>query len=620
MTDVVEAPAATRAVPQLPGTAPGMPELRRRRRWSGPTRVLVAAAVLIVAQLLVRGWVALSGALAQADLVVAGRSARQPILSAEFLFPDDDRFAPLADLLTAGLTRVAPLEYWPMAAALILLQALASLAVLRLLRLLLGTRPVVLLPLVLYLFSPLALAAFDNWSIAVGAVPFQAALAWICGDAVALHRTGRRTRYAVSGTLVLALALGFGEKAVVIPAVAFVVLAVVLRQSGETSPLVASLRRGLLLWAGQAAVLAAFLWRFGPAVQPRTVPADHAGTVTTAVDAVGTSVTDGILPGLVGGPLFWTDFGTWADPPTALVVTAPVVAVAAVGWAARRRQGGGVVWALLACYVGVSVVLLVAGRLTAGVTAGFALNLRFFPDIVLVAAIALALVARAPVRDPARRALLDRTERRDAAVLLAVFFVGLSLWSTAGYGQTRDTQPTRDYLATAERSLRAADAPLLDHPVDASVVWGLSAPYNRVSWVFAPAGIETAVSTDDPKVLAPSGDLVDARVSAEHASVPGPAPACGYLTEPLGTTRIVLDEPAADAEWTVQLNYLAGSDGWILVSLGSGEGEVAPVRKGVNAVYLSLRGEGRLLSVSSETPDMALCIDQALVGVLEAAD
>ena len=56
------------------------------------------------------------------------------------------------------------------------------------------------------------------------------------------------------------------------------------------------------------------------------------------------------------------------------------------------------------------------------------------------------------------------------------------------------------------------------------------------------------------------------------------------------------------------------------MSLGSGEGEVAPVRKGVNAVYLSLRGEGRLLSVSSETPDMALCVDQALVGVLEAAD
>ena len=620
MTDVVEAPAATRAVPELPGLAPAPPESRRRRRWSAATRVLVAAAALIVAQLLVRGWVALAGALSQEDLVVAGRSARQPLLSAEFLFPDADRFAPLADLLTAGLTRLAPLEYWPMAAALVLLQGLASLAVLRLLRLLLGTRPVLLLPLVLYLFSPLALAAFDNWSIAVGAVPFQAALAWICGDAIALHRTGRRWRFAVSGSVVLVLGLGFGEKAVVVPAVAFVVLALVLRQSGDTSPIVASLRRGLWLWVGLGAVLTAFVWRFGPAVQPRTVPADQAGTVPTAVDAVGTSVTDGILPALVGGPLFWTDFGTWADPPTALVAGAAVVAVAAVGWTARRRQGGGVIWALLAAYVLACVVVLVVGRLTTGVTAEFALDLRSFPDIVLVAAIAVALVARAPAREPARGALLQSTERRDAAVLLAVFFVGLSLWSTAGYGQTRDNQPTRDYLATAERSLRAADAPLLDHPVDASVVWGLSTPYNRVSWVFAPVGIETSTSTDDPKVLAPSGTLVDARVDAEYASVPGPAPSCGYLVEPLGTGRITLGTPAAEAEWTVQLNYLAGSDGWILVQLGSGEGEVAPVRKGVNAVYLSLRGEGGRLTVSSETPDMALCIDQALVGVLEAAD
>jgi hypothetical protein len=50
VTDVVEAPAATRAVPQLPGTGLSTPEPRRRRRWSGPTRVLVAAAVLIVVQ------------------------------------------------------------------------------------------------------------------------------------------------------------------------------------------------------------------------------------------------------------------------------------------------------------------------------------------------------------------------------------------------------------------------------------------------------------------------------------------------------------------------------------------------------------------------------------------
>ncbi|SOE02907.1 hypothetical protein [Blastococcus haudaquaticus] len=624
MTEVVEAPTAPHVVAETQGSTRS-PEPRPRRRLSPSHRVQLAAAVLIVGQLLVRGWIALAGALSQDDLVVAGRSARLPLFSAEFLFPDADRFAPLADLLTAALTRMAPLEYWPMAAALVVLQALALLAVLRLLRLLLGDRPVLLLPLALYLFSPLSLAAFDNWSAAVTAVPFQAGLAWVCGDALALHRTGRRIRYAVSGTLAFGIALSFGEQAVVIPAVAaipvvaFTVLAVVLRQSGETTPVLATARRGLWLWIGLAATSAALVWRSGSAVLPRTVPDDQSGTLATAVDAVGTTLTDGILPALLGGPLFWRDFGTWADPPTALVAAA-VVVVAVAGWLARRREGGGLVWLLLAGYILLSVLVLVVGRLTSGATAEFALDLRSFADIALVTAIAVALLVRAPVRDGTRTGFLDRTERRDAAVLLTIFFVGLSLWSTASYDQTRNTQPARDYLATAQRSLLTAEAPVLDHAVASSVVWGLSAPYNRVSWVFAPAGVRTSASTDDPKVLGAGGHLVDARVAGGYASVPGPEPACGHRVRPLGTTDVPLADPAGEADWTVQLNYLAGSDGWILVSLGSGEGEVAPVRKGVNAVYLSLRGEGDRLRVSGETPGMALCIDRAMVGVLEAAD
>jgi hypothetical protein len=578
--------------------------------------VLLAAAGAIVVQLLVRVWVARDGVLAQDDLVVTGRSARLPLLSADFLLPDGNSLAPLAHLLTGALTRVAPLEYWPMAVTLVLLQAVASLAMLRLLRLLLGDRPVLLLPLLLFLFSPLAVAALDSWSTAVGALPLQAGLAWVCGDAVRMHRTGRR-RYAVTATLAFATAVLFGERALVILPVSFAVLAVLLRQSGESSPLVAALRGARWLWGGLVAATAICIWQFWPAVHPRSVPAEQSGSLTSGVEAVVRTITHGILPGLVGGPLSWSDFGTWADPPAVLVAGALAVAVVTVVWVSWRRRGCGVIWALLAAYVGVAVLTLVVGRLTSNVAAAFPLSLRYFADVVPVAAIAVALVARAPAREAPRGSLLQHRERRDVAVLVAAFFVGLSLWSTGTYTQTRSTESTREYLANARESLAAVDAPLLDHAVPASVVWGPAAPDNRISRVFAPIGVETASSTADLQLLGPDGRLVDGRVTDEFALLPGLTPGCGHLVEPPAPTGILLDGQVVAGEWTVQLNYLASQSGWVTVAFERGDALRVPVRAGLSTVYLTLRGEGGFLTVASRTPGLAVCIDTGLVGLLE---
>src|SRR4051794_33014208 len=111
-------------------------------------------------------------------------------------------------LLTGLLSRLAPLEWWPMAVAMVALQLLASLAVWRLLRILLGNRPIILAPLLLYLFSPLSLSAFAWWIAAVNALPLQAGLAWVVGDAILLWRTGR-VRYAITGTAAFLLTLLF---------------------------------------------------------------------------------------------------------------------------------------------------------------------------------------------------------------------------------------------------------------------------------------------------------------------------------------------------------------------------------------------------------------------------
>ncbi len=84
-----------------------------------------------------------------------------------------------------------------------------------------------------------------------------AALAWVCGDAVLLVRTGNQ-RYAVTGLLVYVGGLLFFEKAAVIPFVAFAIAALLAYVTGTGSPMVVW-RRGIRLWVSSLAVTAAWI-------------------------------------------------------------------------------------------------------------------------------------------------------------------------------------------------------------------------------------------------------------------------------------------------------------------------------------------------------------------------
>lgn len=185
--------------------------------------VLLVAGCLIALQLLLRGWVAASGYFYWDDLILVGRAGRYPLLSADLLLHNHDgHFMPLAFVVAWMVTQAAPLVWAGPVLVLVLGQLAVSVAVLRLLRLLLGLRWALLVPLVFFLFAPVTLPAFAWWSAALNTLPLQFALAWVIGDALLLLRTGRR-RYAVSGTIVLAIALLFFEKSVIVPFVAFAV-------------------------------------------------------------------------------------------------------------------------------------------------------------------------------------------------------------------------------------------------------------------------------------------------------------------------------------------------------------------------------------------------------------
>ena len=165
------------------------------------------------------------------------------------------------------------------------LQLLASLALLRALYVILGWRPVLLIPLTFALFTPLAVPGFAWWAAALNSLPMLAALAWVCADAILLVRTGNQ-RYAVTGVLVYFGGLLFFEKAAVIPFVAFAVAALLCHVSAVTGSALRTVwRAGTRLWiavAGADRRLGGAVSGRGESAAVEFRPVDDVGSVVRA--------------------------------------------------------------------------------------------------------------------------------------------------------------------------------------------------------------------------------------------------------------------------------------------------------------------------------------------------
>ena len=99
------------------------------------------AALLIAAQLAVRAVLAFGGYFYWDDLILIGKAGTHGLLSPSYLFDDHDGHVMPAAFLVAGvIIRLAPLDWTGPAISLVVLQLLASLALLRALYVILGWR------------------------------------------------------------------------------------------------------------------------------------------------------------------------------------------------------------------------------------------------------------------------------------------------------------------------------------------------------------------------------------------------------------------------------------------------------------------------------------------------
>jgi len=586
--------------------------------------VAVAAAALIALQLMVRAVLAFEGYFYWDDLILVGRAGTHGLLSPGYLFDDHDGHVMPGAFLVAGMiTRLAPLVWtWP-AVSLVVLQLLASLSLLRALHVILGWRPVLLIPLCFALFTPLGVPGFAWWAAALNSLPMLAALAWASADAVLLVRTENQ-RYAATATLAYLGGLLFFEKAAVIPFVAFTVTALLYHVRGDPAAVRTVWRRGLRLWVATLALTAVWVVVYLIVVDQQRWSLD----LPMTWDLLRRSITHGIVPGLVGGPWQWQRWAPaspWAVPPVAVMTLGWVALAAVVAVSVWRKQRIGAVWLVGAGYAVACQIPIYLMRSSAFTALELAQTLRYLPDLVVVLALLAAVGFCAPNR-PESELLNASRARTTVVVSVAAAFVASSLFSTATFLTSWRQNPAQPYLQNAIRGLAdaraASGAPLLDQEVDPLVLQRVVGPENLASHMFALIHDrpEFARYTGRLRMLDTSGRLVDAKVTWVRTIVPGPVPQCGYFVQSGGgadePVRMPLDGPLLPAEWTAEINYLANSEGSMLLSLSAGPQTKVPVQPGLNRVFVRLSGAGDAITVRAATAALSLCLASGPVGYL----
>ena len=589
-------------------------------RLTRPNWVASTAIALIAVQLVIRAVLAFRGYFYWDDLILVGRAGTQGIFSPSYLFDDHDgHVMPGAFLVAGAITHVAPLNWIGPAISLVVLQLLASLALLRTLHVILGWRPVLLIPLTFALFTPLGIPGFAWWAAALNSLPMLAAMAWVCGDAILLIRTGNQ-RYAVTALLVYLGGLLFFEKAAVIPFVAFMITALLAHVTGDGSVLRTVWRRGSRLWVSSLALTAAWIGLYLVVVNQERWSSD----LPMTRDLLSRSITHGIVPGLAGGPWDWQRWAPaspWATPPIAIMVLGWLALAAVVVVSFLRKERIGLLWVAavgyaIACQI--PIYLMRSSRFT---VLELAQTLRYFPDLVVVLALLLAVGLCAPNRR--RSKWLDASPARTAVIVTATAaFIISSLYSTATFMTVWQKNPAEPYLQNAQADLAqahaASGAPMLDQEVDPFVLQRVVGPENLASHMFAllPDRPEFESTTTQLRMINNQGHVVDAKVTWVRTIKQGPDPKCGYLVQPDFPVRMPLDGPLLPADWTAEINYLANSEGSMTMSLTDGRETKVPVHPGLNRVFVRLPGAGDAINVRANTAALSVCLASGPVGYL----
>ncbi len=627
--------------------APSPPTVGGRARdWAlaRPGRTVgLAAAALLLAQALVRGWIGYRGYFFLDDFAFTGQAAHYPLTAVhDFLFRSyNSHVMPAAFAQVWVLTRLFPLNFPVVMTVNLLLQAGAGYTFYKLLVELFGRRPAILVPLSVFLFSPITLEATVWWAAALNQLPQQWAMAAALLFQVRYLKTGR-TRTGLYGVLAVVGGLGFSEKTLL--AVPLVAAVTVLWFTGGTAVhrVLTAARSHWRIWAGYLVVVLPYAAAYLVSVPS---PARGASTVQDLLQLAGASAGHSLMPGLLGGPWTWHSIGyagALAAPSTFNAYLAGIVVIGIVGASVAWNRRAALGWVLPVGYAVLDLALLAVSRATfIGPLIGD--EYRYVTDVALVAALGGALAvlpivgsyAAAEPQQLERRAWTEVAlahpqwreiadgirPPRPASVVAALVLALLasSTYSTVGYDRYWSAIPAKAFVKTVTRELDAAPHGLVlyDKIVPDPVAWALLYPYNLESNFLRPLRhqpryLQVGDSSPTLAVTDDSGHLRLPDIQGIRA-MPGPVTnGCGWQLGAQPVT-IKLAGTTYPWDWVIRMGYVASADTSAVVRAGETTMTVR-LHKGVNEIFMRVVGRISTIGVSALSTPASVCTNDLVIG------
>ncbi|HEX4815637.1 MAG TPA: hypothetical protein VFV66_23080 [Nonomuraea sp.] len=506
------------------------------------------------------------------------------------------------DLLAHGLT--------------ISLQAAAGLALLRLLWVVFGPRPAILVPLGFALVTPMTVPGLSWWAVVAETLPFQIALPMALASHVLHTRTGR-FRHAVAAAGWTVFGMVFFVKAPFIPVLAFVLTAGWLGGA-------ARMRRVWLLYLGALVPYAVVFFRqlFTTVQLTNETFRPDLPSAEVAARSAWTLLTGSLVPTSLGGPWRWQPIGAdyaLAATPAPLIWVSFVVAAVAVTVSVVWRRRAWLAWlTLLGYFLLADVVPIMLGRVEVLGPDLSGFELRYVSSTAVVVALVIGL-AFIPVRGEERPWRRPAVRWRWAWVPLAAAVTASSVWSVAAYADRPLGRDVRSYVATAEQALRRvpAGSVVLDTYVPDHVAFPpFFYDYARHSKIVGPAAPHPIMWARRLTGPVTNPLIYDAQGRLRPAGIDGVTiPARGDRgCTPVGSqeVRFRLPAPVAPAEHTVQISYLNGAPTTLSVRLGLAHAEV-PAGPDLGATFVPLTGGGD--EVAIRTPAGSTCVGEIRIGV-----
>ncbi|GAB3783764.1 hypothetical protein [Nocardioides ungokensis] len=575
--------------------------------------------VLIAAWLGYRAWGLAGSWFYFDDLAFMSRAMNQPF-DAGYLFESyGGHLMPGGFVAAWLLTRWAVYDWTPWVISLLLLQAVAAVGMLRLLRSLFGPRPLVLVLLAGYLAYVFTLPAGLWWAAGINQWPLQIALVFGLHSHVAYLRTSR-TRHLVATLCWTVGGLLFYEKTLLLFGI-YGIVALGWFTSGNTPERLRDLwsryRAGVVAYSVVAVAYLAIYVEYGLNFSPGDGSNQPWSPIAWNLIAVA------LLPGLVGGPLTWEPLtvGSFADPTQFTQLVSWFLVGALLFYAFRTRTISRRAWAPLGFTLLANVALLASARANI-VGPDIAREYRYQTEsgALFVLGVGLAFLPLLGAREiNTERVGVPRTYERRALVLVAVAALGVAaLTSDTRYVHLwQDRNPTEAYISTVRDSLAAAPdkpVPLVDTGIPQTLLWAFRYPENSYSHVFKPFADQTTYprsSVDRLYMFDDSGNLAPVVIPPTRRMIPEVG--CGYTLHGRRTT-IPLDGPVIGGGWWIQIGYASPKAVSLRVTAGDDVHDL-DLPKGLHNVFVQASGSFQEVTVSRYPRSSGLCVVDLTLGV-----